>query len=68
MKKVSKKYFELLDEIETRFHNEVDALETKLKNETGISDIEFFWCDGEIVGIGNEDHTMKLIHRIYGED
>lgn len=60
-----KEYFEELDKIENRFHKAVYRLEKRMEKETGISGIEFFWCDNEIVGIGNVGRTMKLIHRHY---
>jgi hypothetical protein len=38
-------------------------IEKKMAKETGIEDIEFFFCDGDLAGIGNTSRTMKLIHR-----
>ena len=66
-KKVSpkqlKRYWGILDVIESMFHKNVYALEKKMAKETGIKDIEFFRSDDGICGIGSVDRTMKLIHR-----
>ena len=67
MKKLTKKqikhYFYSLEILESNFYDAVNELEEKMKFETGIDDLEFFWVEGNVVGIGNEDRTMKLIHR-----
>ena len=60
-KKQAKKYFEELYKITTEFHNKVDALEDRMAEETGIEDIEFFWADNAICGIGNASRTLPLI-------
>lgn len=62
MKNKFSKYFEKLDELEEEFYVNVTLLETEMKEHIG-SDIEFFWSEGHIVGIGNEDRTMKLVQR-----
>jgi len=59
-----KKYFKMLDEIDDIHYLAVMKLEALMKEESNIDDIEFFWVDGAIVGIGNESRTMKLINRI----
>ena len=56
------KYFKRLSQIEDTFYDKVQALESEMKKECG-DDIEFFWVEGNIVGIGNEDRTMKLLYR-----
>lgn len=61
-KKQAKKYFEELYEITTEFHCKIYALENKMAKETGIKDIEFFWADNAICGIGNASRTLPLIH------
>lgn len=67
MKKLSRKkaneYFKELEIIEQNFHKKLSLLESIMAEETGIKDIEFFWCDNSIVGIGNTSRTMKLIQR-----
>lgn len=37
-------------------------LEEEMARKTGIKNIEFFFCDNEIAGIGNVERTMPLIH------
>ena len=44
------------------FYRELFNIEKRMAKETKIKDIDFFSCDGEIVGIGNATRTMKLIH------
>lgn len=60
-KKQAKKYFEELYKITEEFHRKVYTLEDKMAKETGIEDIEFFWVDNSICGIGNASRTMHLI-------
>lgn len=55
-------YFKKLSRIEDTFFDRVQKLENELKREYG-EDIEFFWVESEVVGIGNEDRSMKLIDR-----
>lgn len=55
-------FVERAREIEDRFIKALSNLERIMELETGIEGIEFFICDGSIVGIGNCDRTMKLIH------
>lgn len=40
----------------------VANIEDEMRKELKMPKLEFFWCDGAIVGIGNEDRTLKLIH------
>ena len=67
MKKISKKrlekYWKLLDKVEEAFGKKINKIERQMSKELEIKDLRFFWCDGEIVGVGNESRTMKLIHR-----
>jgi len=67
MKKLTKKqcakYFKELESAENIFSMLVNEIEQKMSKETGIKDIEFFFCDGYCAGIGNASKTMKLIHR-----
>lgn len=48
---------------ETLFYHELSLIEKRMARDSGIKDIEFFFCDGECAGIGNGDRTMKLIPR-----
>ena len=36
--------------------------EEEMVKKTGIENIEFFFCDNEIAGIGNVEKTIRLIH------
>jgi len=56
-------YWDMLGCEETRFFAKVYELEKKMREDTGIDDLEFFQSECEFVGIGNYDRTMKLIHR-----
>ena len=58
-----KKYWKELSQIEDSYYDKIRTLEEKMEKETGIEGIEFFWCDNEIVGIGDCGRSMKLIHR-----
>jgi hypothetical protein len=40
----------------------VRKLEEEMAKKTHIENIEFFYCDNEIAGIGNAERTMPLIH------
>jgi hypothetical protein len=61
-KKLSK-YWAEVERIESQFYGKLYDLEKKMSKDTGIKDIEFFWCNNSIVGIGNADKTLELIHR-----
>jgi biotin synthase-like enzyme len=63
--KLVKEYFQELDAIENECFDRVRALERFMQNETGIKDLEFFYSDGCIVGIGTptREKKLKLIHR-----
>jgi hypothetical protein len=57
-----KTYWVALEHAEAKFYAEVKRIEEAMQKQTGIEDIEFFACDGEYVGIGNDSRTMDLIH------
>jgi len=58
-----KLYWAMLGCEETRFFAKVYELEKKMREDTGINDLEFFMSeDGYYCGIGNADRTMNLIH------
>lgn len=63
--KVLKPFWLALAEIENTYHGKVWDLEKLMEKETGIKGIEFFRSDldGSICGIGNDDRTLRLIHR-----
>jgi len=56
------KWFNKVNEAEGDYYEAVNKIEKEMKKELG-ENIEFFWSDGEVVGIGSEDRAMKLIHR-----
>lgn len=49
--------------ISNEYWRRVGQLEKEMAEVTRIEDIEFFHCDGEMVGIGNGSRTMELIQR-----
>jgi len=58
-----KLYWAMLGCEETRFYAKVYKLEKKMREDTGIDDLEFFQVDNDFVGIGNIERTMVLIQR-----
>ena len=58
-----KKYWNELKIIEEKFYGEIFQLERKMEKELKIKGIEFFFSDNDIVGIGNAERTMELLHR-----
>ena len=57
-----KPYWKKVQIIVGEFYGQLANLEKEMEKETGIPTIEFFMCDNEIVGIGNTQRTMPLIH------
>jgi len=59
-----KPYWAKLREAESRFFKEVRIIEKQMQKELGDEELEFFWVDGEPVGIGTPSNPkkMKLIH------
>ena len=62
-KRKLKKYWDALEKVESDFWANTNLIEAQMQEEFKIEDLEFFWCDNSIVGIGNTSRTMKLIHR-----
>ena len=63
-KKLIEAYWQIVEDIENEYANEIDMLEERMRKETGIEDLEFFYgLDGGICGIGNASRTMDLIDR-----
>lgn len=48
--------------IEELYWKELNKAEKELEELTGISGIEIFHSDNSIVGIGNSERTLRLIH------
>ena len=48
----------------TEYFKKILKIQSKIQEEFKDKDIEFFWVDGEIVGIGtpNNPKKMNLIH------
>jgi hypothetical protein len=49
-------------EAEIEFRIKLSEIESRMYEKTRIEGIEFFFCDNAIVGIGNFERTMELIH------
>jgi hypothetical protein len=62
-KRSLKKYWDALNVIDEQHWVAVQNLEQEMKQDIKIKGIEFFWQDGTVVGIGNEDRTLALCHR-----
>ena len=60
-KQLIKKYWTKLVYEDQKFIRACNNLQEKMRKETGIEDIEFFFVKGKIQGVGNESGTMKLI-------
>jgi len=64
-KKLIKKlrpYWTIMQNLQDLYFGSLGNVEKDMAKTIGIKDIEFFRCDGEIVGIGNLERTMRLIH------
>jgi len=48
--------------ISAEYFRNISLLEKKMRKDLGNDELEFFWCDGEIAGIGTTDREMELIH------
>jgi len=57
-----KPYWKKIMDLNFQYMNDIIALEDKMQKEFEIEDLEIFHCDGEPVGIGNYERTIKLIH------
>ena len=60
---IVKLYWDMFQAEQSLFYGRIGELEKAMSKKTGIKDIEFFQCDGDWVGIGNAERTMKLIQR-----
>jgi hypothetical protein len=49
--------------LEEKYWKEINKMEKELEELTGIKDILIFHSDDGIVGIGNLERTIRLIHR-----
>lgn len=55
-------FWQKVRKIQDCYDTEIAKVETKMMKKTGIKDIEFFFSENEIVGIGNAGRNMRLIH------
>lgn len=65
LKKKLQRFWTMYQVIEDDYWEQIREAEKEMRNATGITDIEFFFNDGELAGIGNVSRTMPLIHREY---
>ena len=56
-----KPFWQELQKIQGSYNIKIAELEERMAKKTGIENIEFFFCDNEIVGIGNVERTIRLI-------
>ncbi len=56
-------FWPVVELLENQYYTEINKLEKSLEELTGIKDILIFHSDGEIVGVGNAEKTIRLIHR-----
>jgi len=57
-----KPFWQELQKIRDDYNIKVVGLEEEMAKKTGIENIEFFSCDNDVVGIGNIERTLRLIH------
>lgn len=57
-----KPFWRELQKIQGSYNIKIAELEEEMAKKTGIENLEFFFCDNEIVGIGNVERTIRLIH------
>ncbi len=56
-----KPFWQELQKIQGGYNIKIAGLEEEMAKKTGIENIEFFFCDNEIVGVGNVARTIRLI-------
>ncbi len=56
-----KPFWREFQKIQGSYTIKIAELEKEMAKKTGIENIEFFFCDNEIAGIGNVERTMRLI-------
>lgn len=69
MKRLTKKqidylkyHWKLAKKAEGEFYEKIRDIEFAMRFELDIEDLEIFFCDGSMVGIGNYSRTIKLVH------
>lgn len=56
-----KPFWNEMQNAEDEFRMEISEIESRMWDSTKIEGIEFFFSDGEVVGIGNYNRSMELI-------
>jgi len=54
-------HWKLAKKAEDEFYEKIKDIEFSMSSELDIPDLEIFFCDGSMVGIGNAGRTIKLI-------
>jgi hypothetical protein len=57
-----KPFWQKLQKIHGSYNIKIAELEKGMAKKTGVENIEFFFCDNDITGIGNVERTTRLIH------
>ena len=57
-----KPFWRRMREIQFDFNEKISNLEEEMSKDLQIENMEFFWCDNDIVGVGNANRTLELIH------
>ena len=60
-KKKLKEYWKKQDLLFEEYINKIFSLQEKMQKDLKIEDIEFFWVEGNIVGIGSIDRNYELL-------
>lgn len=58
-----KPYWKEVIEAEQQYSEAIQKIEKKMGKGIDVEDLEIFYVEGEIVGIGNYSRSIKLIHR-----
>jgi len=61
---IIKLYWDMFQTEQAILWGKMAEFEKGMSRETGIKDLEFFWCDNECVGVGNVSRTMRLIQNL----
>lgn len=56
-------YWPKVELVEDKYYKELLKMEKEIAELTGIKNIEIFAPEGEIIGVGNTNRTLRLIDR-----
>jgi len=59
--KIIREYWDKFRREQELFYDKLTHIEIEMSKKTGIEDLEFFQCDGDWCGVGNQSRTMELI-------